>query len=184
MPSTDTNSVPAIPGAQPVDADTPELLRQLVERLDTLSAKMDRLDRLEPLLELADRLPGIVAMIVDSADEEVRRAGGRGLDVDLAIRGGAGAALRFGAMMGPAQIDSLQALLDSGVLDPRAVRVVAAVGRALSVEAPQAATEPGLLALLRAAREPEVRRALGFLLHVARSFGHDLPMTDDRHRTA
>ncbi len=158
----------------------------LVEKLsmpqavDALSALLDRTDQLRAFVDMLDSAPGAIAMLVDVADETVKRAGDDGLDLDLAVRRGVGAALRFGAMMGPEQVESLRALLESGVLDPPAVRVIGTLGRALATDAREGPGEVGLLALLRAAREPEVRRALAFLVDTARSFGRELP----RHTTA
>lgn len=140
-----------------------------------VAALAERAERLESLLALADQAPGVVAMLVDSADEAVRRAGEQGLDIDQAVRRGAGAALRLGSMMGPEPLDALDALLHSGVLDPPAVRTIAALGKALAAGAEQAREEPGLLALWRASRDPEVRRALGFAVQVGRAFGRELP---------
>lgn len=164
--------------------DLDERLRGLLRLARTVSAPevvravealAQRADRLEPLLALADQAPGAVAMLADSADEAFRRAGDRGLDLDQAFRRGAGAALRFGSMMGPEQLDGLEALLRSGVLDPAAVRAVAALGRALAAGSQAGGEEPGLLGLWRASRDPDVRRALGFAVRVGRAFGRELP---------
>lgn len=146
------------------------------EVLRAVEALAGRAGRVEPLLEAAEQAPGMVAMLVDAADEEVRRARARGVDLDQAVRRGAGAALRFGSMMGPRELDGLEALLHSGVLDPAAVHTVAALGRALAAAGgePEEAP-PGLLGLWRASRDPEVRRALGFAVRVGRAFGRELP---------
>lgn len=147
------------------------------EVLGAVEALAARAGRLEPLLDAADQAPGMLAMLVDGADEEVRRARARGLDLDQAVRRGAGAALRFGSMMGPRELDGLEALLHSGVLDPAAVRTVAALGRALAAAgAEPEGAPPRLLGLWRASRDPEVRRALGFAVRVGRAFGRELPV--------
>lgn len=146
------------------------------EVLRALEALAARAGRLEPLLEVADQAPGMLAMLVDGADEEVRRAQARGLHLDQAVRRGAGAALRFGSMMGPRELDGLEALLHSGVLDPAAVHTVAALGRALAAAGEELEEGPaGLRGLWRASRDPEVRRALGFAVRVGRAFGRELP---------
>ena len=164
--------------------DVDERLRGLLRLAEVVSAPAtlravdalaQRADRVEALLALADEAPGVVAMVVDSADEAVREAGARGLDLDAAVRRGAGAALRFGGMMGPAELDALEALLRSGVLDPASVRTVAALGRALAAGAEERGPEPGLRGLWRASRDPELRRALAFALRVGRAFGRELP---------
>ena len=163
-----------------VDARLRDLLRlagtltapEVVRALTALAA---RADRVEALLALADQAPGAVAMLVDSFDEAADQARGQGLDLDVAIRRGAGAALRFGSAMGPEQLDGLEALLRSGVLDPAAVRAVAALGKALAAGATDSGEAPGIIGLWRATRDPDVRRALGFAVAVGRAFGRELP---------
>jgi hypothetical protein len=145
------------------------------EAVRAMEALAARADRLAPLLELADQAPGMLAMLVDSADEEVRRAGARGLDLDQAARRGAGAALRLAGMMGPRELDGLEALLRSGLLDPAAVHTVAALGRALAAAGEGEPAPAGLLDLWRASRDPEVSRALGFAIRMGRAFGRELP---------
>lgn len=152
----------------------------LLERLtapDTmrvLSALLDRLPQLEQALTLADQLPGMVSIGVDAADELVRDLSAKGIDVERGALNGASAALRFGALMGPAQVDSIEAVLKSGVLDPTVVGLVGRMGESF-VRAAAAPPPPvGLGGMLRAMGNPDVKRALGLLLHVAAEFGRQL----------
>jgi hypothetical protein len=143
-----------------------------------LSALLDRVDAAERLLAVADAAPGFVAMAVDTADELMREAQASGLDVEKGLAQGAGAAIRFGAMMGPEQVASVEALLRSGLLDPTVVRVVGSVGGALAVAAAEPPTQVGPLGLLRGLRDPDVRRALGLLLHLAAALGRAMDRRD------
>jgi hypothetical protein len=153
-----------------------QLLGRLSEprTLEAVGRLLERLDQLDRGLELTDRLPALVATVVDSADDFMRAAAAEGIDVERGLLNGAGAALRFGAMMGPEQLDSLEALLHSGVLAPRTVEVIAGVGRALTNGAAEPRRPIGPVGLVRALREPDVQRALGFLVQVARHFGRVL----------
>ncbi len=152
----------------------------LLERLtapDTmrvLGALLDRLPQLEQALKLADQLPGMVAIGVDAADELVRDLAAKGVDVERGALNGAGAALRFGALMGPAEVDSIEAMLKSGVLDPQVVGLVGRMGESFARAASAPPPPVGLGGLLRALGNPDVKRALGLLLHFAEEFGRQL----------
>jgi hypothetical protein len=136
------------------------------------------LDHIDDLARMADaaamlsaQLPGGIAMFVDSADEIAGRLTANGVDIEKGIANGAEAALRFGTFMGAEQVESMEALLRSGVLDPQAVNIVGRLGEALAATA---ATEPGragFMDTLRAMRDPNVQRAVGFLLAFAKRFG-------------
>jgi hypothetical protein len=160
-----------------------ERLRQalgLAERLyaprtiAVLSALLDRVDAVERLLAAADAAPGFVAMAVDIADDAMRDAQASGLDVERGLAQGAGAAIRLGSMMGAEQVASIEAVMRSGLLDPRTVRVVGGIGRALTAASIEEPPRVGLLGLLRALRDPDVQRALGLLLGVAAGIGQEL----------
>ena len=165
-------------GERGIDVD--ERLRSTAALLERLTAPatvallrqlLDRANQLQRLLALADQLPGFFALAVDAADDVVARAAADGLDIERGMLNGAHAAIRFGAIMGPAEVDSLEALLHSGVLDPAAVRVIGGIGRSLATSARAEHPRVGPLAALRALRDPDIQRALGFLLGVAKQFG-------------
>jgi hypothetical protein len=154
-------------------------LVRLSERLtapdttETLGALLDRIDRLEALTRLADQAPGLVAMLGDIADETVRRAMDSDVDVERAVRQGLGAFVRVGELTAS---DEFQTLLESGVLDKQAVAIVGQAGRALAAtqresRAAGAVPSTGALGLLKALRDPDVKRALGFLTRFAKHFG-------------
>lgn len=171
----------AAAAARGVDVDQRlHLALHLAERLTAprtvavLSALLDRVEAVEPLLAAADAAPGFVAMAVDTVDDLMLDAQARGLDVDRAVGQGVGAAIRLGAMMGPAQVASIEAVLGSGLLDPATVRVVGGVGRALAAATTEPPPRVGLLGLLVALRDPDVQRALGLLLAVAAGIGQEL----------
>ena len=80
------------------------------------------IDALRPLVALAQQAPAMVAMAGDSFDEMMQTALDSGIDVERGLLNGAGAALRFGATMNPEKVRALEALLNSGVLDPVGAR--------------------------------------------------------------
>jgi hypothetical protein len=154
-------------------------LAALVERLsdpattEALGRLMGRLDQVEGLAQLADQAPGLVAMLGDMADETIRDAMHSDVDIERAVKQGFGAFVRMGELTAS---DEFQGLLDSGVLDRQAVAIVGQAGQALAATQRDcaAAGEPpttGLFGLLKALRDPDTKRALGFLTRFAKHFG-------------
>jgi len=156
------------PGGEPTVAAS---LQALNDRMQSMS---DVIDALRPLVVLAHQAPAMVAVAGDSFDEIMKTALDSGIDVERGLLNGAGAALRFGATMDPEKVRGLAALLQSGVLDPAALRTIGELGRALvdTASAPPAAI--GAMGLLKALGQPDVQRALGFLITFAERFGQRL----------
>jgi hypothetical protein len=131
-------------------------------------------EALRPLIALAQQAPAFIAVVMDSFDEAMQTAYGKGLDVERGLLNGAEAALRFGATMDAERVRELDAVLKSGVLGPSTLRVVGELGRALTETAAAPAATPGVLGLLKALGQPDVQRALGFLVTFAERFGRRL----------
>jgi hypothetical protein len=165
-------TIPALPegtslgvvGEVPVAAT----LQVLDERTRAMA---EILEPLRPLLALADQAPALAAMLGDTMDDVVRAAMNNGIDVERGLVNGVGAALRFGAAMDAGKVRELESLLQSGVLDPAAVTVVGEIGQALTDAAARPSSEIGVVGLLKAMRDPDVRRALGLLVTFAKLLG-------------
>lgn len=143
-----------------------QLMLQLTERLTTprtvevLTQLMDRMDELEQLIELADQAPGFAAMMVDTFDSLHQRAVEAGHDPERLAR---------------RSLTALTTLLESGVLDPEAIEIVGKAGDALvDCRCQEETPEVGLFGLLGAMRDPDTRRALGFLTEFGKRFGQKL----------
>jgi hypothetical protein len=133
---------------------------------------------LRPLMALAQQAPAFVAVLMDSFDEAMRTANDKGVDIERGLLNGAEAALRFGATMDVEKVRELDALLKSGVLAPGTLRIIGELGRALTETAAAPPAAFGLVGLLKAFGQPDVQRALGFLVTFAERFGRrlrDLP---------
>jgi uncharacterized protein YjgD (DUF1641 family) len=69
-------------------------------------------------------------------------------------------------------------LLSSDLADPRIIDLAGAASRAVVTGANQVAAQPapatGIRALLRALKDPDVARALGLMLAIARAFGKEI----------
>lgn len=155
----------------PTASATPATLETLQARLDAMART---LDALAPIVDLLHQAPAFIAMAGDSVDELVRTAVDSGIDVERGVINGAGAALRFGATMDAHKVEALESLLNSGVLDPQALRLVGDLGYALAEAARGPAPSLGPLGLWKALGQPDVQRALGFLIVVAQRFGSRL----------
>jgi uncharacterized protein YjgD (DUF1641 family) len=131
-------------------------------------------EALRPLIALAQQAPAFIAVVMDSFDEAMQTAYGKGLNVERGLLNGAEAALRFGATMDAERVRELDALLKSGVLEPSTLRVAGELGRALAETAAAPPATPGVLGLLKALLQPDVQRALGFLVTFAERFGRRL----------
>jgi hypothetical protein len=71
--------------------------------------------------------------------------------------------------------ETIQALLDSAILEPEIVNVIGGLGQA-ALEADQAtrgktASVGGIFALNRALKDPEVQHTLAYLIELAKAFG-------------
>jgi hypothetical protein len=131
-------------------------------------------EALRPLIALAQQAPAFVAIAMDSFDEAVRAADDKGIDVERGVLNGAEAALRFGAAMDAEKVREIDALLKSGVLAPATLRIIGELGRALTETAAAPPSTAGAIALLRALGQPNVQKALGFLVTFAERFGRRL----------
>ena len=147
-------------------------LQELNARLESLG---DIIDALEPLVTLLQQAPPLAAVLGDSFDELMRTARDGGVDVEQGLLNGAGAALRFGAVMDAGKVRALEALLQSGVLDPAALQIIGGLGRALIDTASARPAPIGVIGLLKALGDPDIQRALGFLMNFAARFGSRLP---------
>lgn len=147
------------------------------ERLARAGALLERvsdpatMDALESALDLADQAPGLASMAVDIVDEQAGRLREAGIDPAHALTNGAHAALQFASLVGPREIHALKTLLASEALAPEAVAVISAAAQALVECQGRERQKVGVFGLARALREPDIQRALDFLLGVARRFG-------------
>lgn len=166
--------------------DAVALLERLTapETMRVLNTLLDRVPQLKQLLRLADQAPGFVAMGADTLDDVMRDLQHRGVDVEAGLLNGASAALRFGAHIGPAQVDAIEGVLTSGVLDPQVVTLIGRMGSSLATAADAAPAPVGLGGALRALRDPHVRQALGLLLTFAAEFGRHLDTGTRRRASA
>ena len=159
------------------NASVAAILQTLEERTRAVSEVTERLG---PLIAFADQAPALVAVLMDSFDEAMRNARDSGIDVERGLLNGAAAAVRFGAIMDADKVRELDSLLKTGVLAPGTLRIISELGRAVTETAAAPPVDRGIVGLLRALGQPDVQRALGFLVTVAERFGRRLRELDQR----
>ena len=151
-----------------VDVDA--RLRAALQIAEKLTAP-DMMERLNRLLGLVAQGPGLTAMVVDMVDEGYRQAVAAGFDPELFVRQGVHVTTRMAVLLDSNEVN---ALLDSGILEPKTLRVIGGAGRALAETQAQPREKVGMLGLLRALGDPDVQQALGFLVTFGREFGRTM----------
>ena len=155
----------------------------LDERLRTLSELLERMTRPEALaplmmmVELSEQAKPAIATVTDIVDETMARAAAEGMEIERLVESSKNAVLKLAQL---ATAREVQALLDSGMLDPAALSTLGMTARAVADASDEPAPEVGMFGALRAARQPSVKRALGFLIRVAEKLGDNLGTTAPR----
>lgn len=152
-------------------------LGDVEQRVGALTDVLERLTRpatlasLKRLVDMAEQAPQLLAVATDVFDETMSEAAAQGLElsqvVDELKR------LVFG-LLRLTTSSELKSALESGMLAPRALGTLGKVAGALVEVSDEPPARVGALGALRALRDRDVQRALGFLLQVAQSFGRAL----------
>jgi uncharacterized protein YjgD (DUF1641 family) len=164
---------------------------QLAERL----THPQTLAGLEKVLVLADQLPGMASMFADMADEAYRKAAARGIHLEDRLQA---SFQLLEKLTDPETIENLTPLLDMaermpGILamfvdmadlayaefhkqgfDPRSLKVVQKAAQALSRAQAKEPAQLGPFGLLRALRDPEMKKTLGFVASFGKEFGKEI----------
>ena len=147
-----------------------EMLIQITDpkKIDTLSQVIKNIDTLTLLLKQFERVPDTLAMIVDSFDELYKNAERSGIDFELIMKQGKDAASKMNELL---RSDELKALMNSGILNPKTVRIVAQAGCALADCKEDRPEKIGIIGLIKALGNGDIQSALGFLMSFGKRFG-------------
>jgi len=166
-------------GSREGNGASQEALAAALERIELRLARLEAaVARVE---DGAAGAPAAIASVVDTMDDVADGLRSRGIDIDdrlttlLAVmdRLTQPAALSAVSSMLD-KVDEVRYLLESGVFEPHAVHVVAELGRSLATSGERTPPRVGGFGALRAMSDPDVQRAVGFTLTLARSFGASL----------
>ncbi|MEZ4884883.1 MAG: DUF1641 domain-containing protein [Chitinophagales bacterium] len=127
--------------------------------------------QLNSVLELANQGPGLVAMTIDMLDEGYQTAAANGFDLDLLLKEGANLTSKMTVLM---RSEEFKALLDSGALAPKTLKIVNCAAQALAESQNQPPQKVGFFGMLRVMGNPDMQRTLGFLTAFAKQFGKKL----------
>ncbi|MGN6106192.1 MAG: DUF1641 domain-containing protein [Kofleriaceae bacterium] len=156
-----------------VAQSTPQASREdrLIATIERLERRIEAMEGTLRSLETATaQVPAVVATVTDIADGVVERLRARGIDIDDRMR----ALLRaMDHLTSPRALDALASMLASEIMAHQTTEVIGRVGRAI-VAADREAKPVGMWGLWRALRDPEIQRAAGFLVAMARRFGEEL----------
>jgi uncharacterized protein YjgD (DUF1641 family) len=147
--------------------DADDRVRSLVALAERVS-RPETLARLHAAIDVLDQIPGLLAIAGDTFDELAQAAAERGIPLDQIVPE-LGRAMN--SMLRLATSGALTRLLDSDLLMPGAIAALETAARAMATATQAPESRVGLLAMFKAMREPEIQRALGFALDVARRFG-------------
>jgi hypothetical protein len=137
-------------------------------RLAERVTRPETLVQLHAALDLLESLPGVVAMAGDAFDEFANDAAARGVPLDQIVPELGRA---FEAMLQLLTSTQITQLLGSPLLLPGTIDALGTAARAMAAAAQAPETKLGLFGTLKALREPEVQRAVGFAVDFARRFG-------------
>lgn len=159
----------ARPSSAP-EPQPPDPVLAALERIERRLAAVEQVARaIAPLAGVAETMPGAVAVAVDTFDGLAARLGGAGIDLDARMM----AVLRaVEVATAPRAVNGLASLVESHLLEPSALAVVSQLAVALTSAGD--ARPVGTWGMLKALRDPDVQRALGFALAIARGFGQQL----------
>lgn len=144
---------------------------RLLDTIERLERRIEHMDEAVRRLEgAAGQVPVVVATVTDIVDGVIARLAANGFDVDERMRALLQAADQ---LTSPRALDALASVLQSEIMAHQTTEVIGRVGRAI-VHAEHEATPVGIWGLMRALRDPEVQRAAGFMIAMARRFGEEL----------
>jgi hypothetical protein len=144
---------------------------RLLETIERLERRIEHMDEAVRRLEgAAGQVPVVVATVTDIVDGVIARLAANGFDVDERMRALLQAADQ---LTSPRALDALTSVLQSEIMAHQTTEVIGRVGRAI-VHAEHEAKPVGVWGLMRALRDPEVQRAAGFMIAMARRFGEEL----------
>ena len=144
------------------------------ERLQALARLLERATRpevlhaLETLVGAVEQAPGLLAMFGDTVDELARAQMESGADLDALGKNLGGVAR---ALVQMASQPGLLAMLEGGLFAPGALATLSDAARAIAETRSGETPRAGWLAVMRAMRDDDVQRALGFAIRVAAEMG-------------
>jgi hypothetical protein len=153
-----------------VDARLTEVL-ELLKRV----TRPEALQSLQTLVQQLEAVPGLFAMLGDMLDAFAQEAQAGGADLHIATEHLFETFRALVKLLGRPEIGEL---LRSGVLSSGAVRSMNMAARAFAEAGTHSGERLGLFGAFSKTRDPDVQRALAFLLNTAKTLGRALDTTN------
>ncbi len=131
----------------------------------------DMVAKLNSAIDIANQGPGLAAMAVDVIDDAYQQAVVHGTDPEQLIRQSVMVVSRLAELLESGEVNNL---LDSGIIAPEAVTVIGSTAQALIESRAEPPQKVGLFGMLTAMRDPDMQRAIGFLMSFGKQFGQKL----------
>jgi hypothetical protein len=136
-----------------------------------LAMLTDRADAIERIVRVVEQAPALMATVVDVVDSVTARLDTAGIDVDERVR----VMLRLlERLTAPQTWAALEKVLDSGLLDAGALDSLGRVAEALASTGAMSPPPVGAWGAFRALGDPDIQRAVGLLLAIAKQLGRSL----------
>lgn len=145
-------------------------LRAALDIAEKLTAP-DMMANLNGLINMVNQGPGLMAMAVDVMDDAYAQAAKHGYDPENIVRQGVLVTTRMADLLESGEINNL---LDSGIIAPEAVGIVSSAAEALVTSRSQSTPQVGVIGMAKALRDPDLQRALGFMILFGKEFGKNL----------
>lgn len=141
------------------------------DRLEAALPVLERLTRPETLraattlMDHLDAVPGVMAMALDAADDVARQATEHGIPMGTLVE-------ELGANVAAFVKVSraLRSVMESPIVEAKAIETVGRLAETMANVTDQPAPV-GLWGAMRAMKDPEVQRSVGFAVEIARGFG-------------
>ena len=146
---------------------------QTLKALETL---VNRLPEIATLVERLDDLPGALAAVGDTVDEEQQRLAEQGIDTEQTVINSIRMALTVGNSLTDEQIKAFGSALSDPNVRQSVIAGMGALSRSVGQHEPvdhrgSIPDRVGFLGMFRALRNPDVQRSMAIALRFAESFG-------------
>lgn len=154
--------------------DVDARVRGTIDLLERLS-RPRTLETLRQLVDVIEQAPNVVATGTDIFDELMEEAGQQGLALPNLVDDVKGLVMVL-LRVAP----RVHQLLESGMLDERTIRTLGSMGKAMAEANEIEPPKVGLFGAMRAMRDADIKRAVGFALRVGVGFGQTLKRESKR----
>lgn len=146
-----------------------KLLRQ-PEVMGALKNLVENAPLFSQAVEQVNQIPNVISIVADAMDEYFAVANSNGIDIEDLSKNTSKAMKKLLTLLGDG---SLNAVLDSGMIDHTTLNFVGALGRSLAISTREV-REVGSLEILGGIFDSDVRRSVGFLKNLAKHLGEQI----------